>query len=129
MDNDDPPPSYTSLINEQLIRRRSRDGFEHGPVRTIEDTRRGSNDATNAAGTEDSLDFVEREDTKAQTKRDDVREKALRRNSQAITSITNANEHDFVTNERQQARQRFGLWDRFKKGLENIAMFVISILD
>ena len=95
LDND-PPPSYNSVVRNQPFRGRDQPGNE--------------------------LPDVER--TPREQKDKDCPDRARDTGTSSDSQNTSPGEDG-----QQQQTQHISLWDRFKKGLEDLALFVIEILD
>lgn len=121
----DPPPSYNSVVGggEQLRRR---------PKTTTSDT----ND-TNLANVDGRTDDTNSDrDTHHQT--DNNLSTTYKHSIQAVKTDEGAQEKDephldefgpSQSRELPQQTQRLSAWGRFRKGLEDVVMFIIQILD
>lgn len=96
----DPPPSYSSIVKDQL--------------------RRG-----------DSVVSKSKQPDEPQTKDDNILQGEEDR--EINTNIVNSNPTNSRTDSTTQSgsveQRTTGLWSRFKRGLEDLALFVIEILD
>lgn len=112
MDND-PPPSYNSVVKDQL---RTRDQAAGNPD---ENQRLGQRDQEGRELIEPATVVNNNIEAPDNCARDNCN------NNNIGDNIPNAGREEPQVEQQRSS----GLWNRFKKGLEDLALFVIQVLD